>query len=366
MDLMIVGNRKLKFCRCFGILSTSAFSFLLLFAFPKVSAQVQGAKLSGTATNGAGAAGPNTDSAVKNAPTAITPMAKSDAAILYAAPSVAVAGDAPPLHLNPAIAKLAQGEAIIGIQTDDMSLQNCRSLTRVDYDYAYVDMEHGALNLDGLAYCIAAMVDKAAVLKKGNAQPNVALFARFPPYGRDLQSNDWIAKQALDMGLMGIIFNGVDNKEQMMRLVQYMRYPQQKTSKYQQPPGLRGSAPGNPSFVWGISTDEYERHADVWPLNPEGDLLAIPMIETAEGLKNVDEIAAVPGVGAIFVGNGGDLHQYLGVPRRDSPEVEQARQTILAACKAHNVACGITALTKADVDKRLKEGWKMIRTGRGE
>jgi 2-keto-3-deoxy-L-rhamnonate aldolase RhmA len=89
------------------------------------------------------------------------------------------------------------------------------------------------------------------------------------------------------------------------------------------------------------------------------------MIETAEGLKNVDEIASVPGVGAIFVGAAGDLHQYLGVPR-DSPEVEEALQTILKACKAHNVPCGITAITKADVDKRLKEGWKMIRTGRGE
>jgi 4-hydroxy-2-oxoheptanedioate aldolase len=226
-------------------------------------------------------------------------------------------------------------------------------------------MEHGPLNLDGLAYCVAAMVDKAAILKKGNAQPNVALFARFPPYGRDLESNDWIVKQALDMGLMGIIFNGVENKEQMTRLIRYMRYPQQKTSKYQQPPGLRGYAPGNAVFAWGVSAAEYERRADVWPLNPEGDLLAIPMIETAEGLRNVDEIAAVPGVGAIFIGAGGDLHQYLGVPQ-DAPEVEQARQTILAACKAHNVACGITALTKADVDKRLKEGWKMIRTGRGE
>jgi 4-hydroxy-2-oxoheptanedioate aldolase len=193
----------------------------------------------------------------------------------------------------------------------------------------------------------------------------VALFARFPPYGRDLQSNDWIAKQALDMGLMGIIFNGVDNKEQMTRLVQYMRYPQQKTSKYQQPSGLRGYAPGNAAFAWGISVAEYERRADVWPLNPEGDLLAIPMIETAEGLKNADEIASVPGVGAIFIGAAGDLHQYLGVAQ-DSAEVEQARQTILAACKAHNVPCGITALTKADVDKRLAEGWKMIRTGRGE
>src|SRR6202790_3080357 len=271
-----------------------------------------------------------------------------------------------PQHLHPAVEKLAHGQPSIGTQTDDMSLQNCHALARLDVDYSYVDMEHGPLNLDGLAFCIAAMVDKAAVLKKHNPQPNVALFARFPPYGRDLESNDWIVKQALDMGLMGIIFNGVDNKEQMMRLVQYMRYPQQKTSKYQQPSGLRGSAPGNPSFAWGVSTGEYELHADVWPLNPEGDLLAIPMIETAEGLKNVDEIAAVPGVGAIFLGNGGDLHQYLGVPRRDSPEVEQARQTILAACKAHNVVCGITALTKADVEKRLKEGWKMIRTGTGE
>jgi len=270
-----------------------------------------------------------------------------------------------PLHLNPAVEKLARGEAIIGTQTDDMSLQNCHSLARLNFDYTYVDMEHGPLNLDGLAYCVAAMVDKTAILKNGNAQPNVALFARFPPYGRDLESNDWIVKQALDMGLMGVIFNGVENKEQMTRLVRFMRYPQQKTSKYQQPPGLRGYAPGNAIFAWGVSAAEYERHADVWPLNPEGDLLAIPMIETLEGLKNVDEIAAVPGVGAIFIGAGGDLHQYLGVPQ-DSPEVEQARQTILTACKAHNVACGITALTKADVDKRLKEGWKMIRTGRGE
>jgi 4-hydroxy-2-oxoheptanedioate aldolase len=278
--------------------------------------------------------------------------------------AIALAQEAP-LHLNPAVEKLAHGQPIIGTQTDDMSLQNCHSLARLNFDYTYVDMEHGPLNLDGLAYCVAAMVDKAAVLKKANAQPNVALLARFPPYGRDLESNDWIVKQALDMGLMGIIFNGVDNKEQMTRLIRYMRYPQQKTSKYQQPPGLRGYAPGNAIFAWGVSAAEYERRADVWPLNPEGDLLAIPMIETAEGLKNVDEIAAVPGVGAIFIGAGGDLHQYLGVPQ-DAPEVEQARQTILAACKAHNVACGITALTKADVDKRLKEGWKMIRTGRGE
>jgi 4-hydroxy-2-oxoheptanedioate aldolase len=287
------------------------------------------------------------------------------AAILaFAASTNTPSAQQPYLHLNPAIVKLAAGKPIIGGQTNDMSLQNCRAMARMDFDYMYVDMEHGAINLDGLAYCVQGMVDKAAVLKKGNAQPNVALFARFPPYGRDLDSNDWIVKQALDIGLMGVIFNGIDNKDQATRVVRYMRYPQQKTSKYQQPPGLRGYAPGNAAFAWGISTAEYERRADVWPLNPEADLLAIPMIETLEGLKNVDQIAATPGVGAIFIGAAGDLHQWLGVPI-DSPEVEAARQTILASCKAHNVACGITAIGKADVDRRLKEGWKMIRTGQG-
>ena len=271
----------------------------------------------------------------------------------------------PYVHMNPAIEKLAAGKPMIGTQTADMSLQNCRALARLDYDYVYVDMEHGPLNLDALASCRAAMVDKAYALKTGSAREKVALFARFPPYGRDIESNDWIVKQALDMGLMGIIFNGIDNKEQATRVVRYMRYPQQKTSKYQQPPGLRGFSPGNAIFAWGISEAEYERRADVWPLNPEGDLLAIPMIETADGLKNVNDIATTPGIGAIFIGAGSDLRQWLGVPVA-SPEVEEARQTILKACLSHNVPCGITATTKADVDKRLAEGWKMIRTGRAE
>ena len=51
-------------------------------------------------------------------------------------------------------------------------------------------------------------------------------------------------------------------------------------------------------FAWGISAAEYERH-------PEGDLLAIPMIETAEGLKNVDEIAAAR-CRCVFIGAGAD------------------------------------------------------------
>ena len=264
-----------------------------------------------------------------------------------------------PKHLNPVIEKLAAGQPFFGVQTGDLSLENARALARADIDYVYLEMEHGPMDFEGLHRFTVGMIDKAAILKKGNAQPSVAIFARFAPYGRE--QAQWFVKQALDIGLMGVIFNGIDNREQALLAVRNMRYPQKKTSKFQNPPGLRGYAPGTALWWWGISDAEYERRADLWPLNPDGDLLAIMMIETSEGLKNADEIAATPGVGAIFVGAGGDLHQYLGV-EMNSPELEQGFQTILKACLAHNVACGITALNARDIAKRRMEGWKMIRT----
>src|SRR5579864_7364241 len=264
-----------------------------------------------------------------------------------------------PKHLNPVIEKLAAGKPFLGVQTGDLSLENARSLARADIDYVYLEMEHGPMDFDGLHRFTVGMIDKAGILKKGNAQPNVAIFARFAPYGRE--QAQWFVKQALDIGLMGVIFNGIDDPEQALLAVRNMRYPQKRTSKYPEPKGLRGYAPGTALWWWGVSDDEYERRADLWPLNPEGDLLAIMMIETAEGLKNADAIAAVPGVGAIFVGAGADLSQYLGV-ERNAPELERGFQTILKACLAHNVACGITALNGNDIAKRLREGWKMIRT----
>jgi 4-hydroxy-2-oxoheptanedioate aldolase len=264
-----------------------------------------------------------------------------------------------PKHLNPVIEKLAAGKPFIGFQTGDLSLEMARTMARSDIDYVYLEMEHGPMDFQGLHHFAVGMIDKEAILKKGNAQPNVALFARFPPAGRD--GSGWVVKQALDLGLMGVIFNDVDSAEQATRAVQSMRYPQMRTSKYPTPLGMRGHAPGYALWVWGVSAEEYERRADVWPLNPDGDLMAIMMIESAEGLKNVDAIAATPGVGALFLGQGSDLSHFMGVPQ-SSPEVEQAFQTILKACLAHNTPCGITATNSDNIAKRLREGWKMIRT----
>jgi 4-hydroxy-2-oxoheptanedioate aldolase len=262
-----------------------------------------------------------------------------------------------PVHLNPVIEKLSQGKAFVGVNTGDLSLENARTLARAPIDYVYVDMEHTPLDFQGLHMFNIGMIDKAMVLKKGSVQPNVALFARFPP---EADQAGWVVKQALDIGLMGVIFNGVDTRAQGLAAVQSMRYPQLRGSKYFEPAGKRGAAPGLATWIWGLTTDEYERHADLWPLNPEGDLLAIAMIESEEGVKNLDQILSVPGIGAVFIGNANDLRHSMGVPAT-SPEVEAARQTILKGCLAHNVACGITVASGADMNKRLGEGWKMIR-----
>jgi 4-hydroxy-2-oxoheptanedioate aldolase len=262
-----------------------------------------------------------------------------------------------PVNLNPVIEKLAQGKAFVGVNTGDLSLENARTLARAPIDYVYVDMEHTPLDIAGLHMFNIGMIDKAAAVKKGSVAPNVALFARFPP---EADEGAWVVKQALDIGLMGVIFNGVDTREQALAAVQSMRYPQLRGSKYFEPAGKRGAAPTLATWIWGLTTEEYERHADLWPLNPEGDLLAIAMIESVEGLKNLDAILSVPGIGAAFIGNANDLRHTMGVPAT-APEVETARQTILAGCKRHNVACGITVASGAEMVKRLDEGWKMIR-----
>lgn len=264
---------------------------------------------------------------------------------------------APTVHLNPVVDKLAKGLPFVGVSTGDLSLENARTLARAPIDYVYVDMEHTPLNIDALHTFHIGMTDRALIVKKGNLQPNVALFARFPP---EADESAWVVKQALDIGLMGVIFNGVENRAHALAAVQSMRYPQLRGSRYFEPAGKRGAAPTLATWIWGLNAEEYEARADLWPLNPSGDLLAIIMVESVEGLKNLDDVLSVPGVGAVFIGNANDLRHSLGVPP-GSPEVEAARQTILKGCLAHKVACGITVNSGAEMAKRLNEGWKMIR-----
>lgn len=293
-------------------------------------------------------------------------LALSAVLVVYPLLAGTLSAQLPPLsptHLNPAIAKLASGKAIYGLLTQDLSRENARTVARRETDFIFIDMEHSPLNLDALANFVAAMNDKAYTVKNG-AQPRSALVVRMPPYASENAS--WVVKQALDIGVMGFVFNTVETKEQAEAAVKSMRYPPWKAfpNTHRGPVGIRGWSPAGAVWAWGIETEEYRRRADVWPLNPEGDLMAIMIVETAEGVKNVDAIAQVPGVTALSAAAGGDLSSSYGVPA-NAPEVEAARQSILRACLTHNVPCWISPSNKADLDRRMKEGWRMFRTANG-
>jgi 4-hydroxy-2-oxoheptanedioate aldolase len=158
------------------------------------------------------------------------------------------------------------------------------------------------------------------------------------------------------MGAFGIMFPAIENKQQALEAVSSARYPQVKGTKYPEPIGRRGNGNMPAAWFWGLSRPEYSRRADIWPANPEGELLLFLQIETAEGVKNVDEILSVPGIGVLFVGPN-DLSWSLGVPQ-GSPEHEAAVERVLKACMARNIPAAIT-VTEADVVKRLKQGFRI-------
>ncbi len=263
-----------------------------------------------------------------------------------------------PTRLNRMVERLTAGEVVFGASTTNLSLDNAQALATSGLDYVYVDYEHGPMNFETLRTFLVGMIDKAAAVSKGSPQPNVTPLARFAPYGRE--QAEWAAKQGLDLGLMGVIFPSVETRRQVLDAVRLMRYPPRLDSAYPEPAGRRGVGARVAQWFWGVTAAEYERRADVWPLNPHGDLIVVLLIESAEAVRNIDELLTVPGVGGVLIGPS-DLSNSLGVAR-GSAETEAAIQTILRACLAHDVPCGITA--GADqMARRIEEGFRILGTG---
>ncbi len=264
------------------------------------------------------------------------------------------------LHLNPVVEKLSQGSHVFGVSTSDLSLQNARSLAASqEIDYVYVDMEHNPLRFDELERFVAFLVasDKAGIARRGHTQAHPAVFARFPPSGRE--QTLWMVKHALDIGLMGILINNIETPEQAENIVRTMRPMPRRDATLLHPSGLRGTVICG---FWGITRDECRKRADLWPLNPEGDLVFWPMIETRLGVQNADAIAQIPGVGGFYLGAGADLTAGYGAETVDDPEVAAAFEHLLAVCQTRNIACGGT-VSPANAALRIEQGYRILNFG---
>jgi len=271
-------------------------------------------------------------------------------------------------RLNGAIAKLSEGKTIFGVWSSNRDLRNARMIGGANIDYVIYDTEHQPFDMHNFHQFLMN-------LRGPDGKFKVTPFIRIPAYGREVEKNNWVVKQVLDLGAMGIIFPHIDTPEMAEQAVSSMRYPAFKDSPYQTPPGHRGWSPGEATAAWGISAAEYGKRADLWPLNPNGELLLIVLIESPMAIENLDKILSVPGVGAVFVGpmdlqsNMGYRGQGFTMPGAGAPaantakpDAEQLIQKALATCKKHNTPVAILT-NSMDVKARVAQGFNMPTIG---
>ena len=184
--------------------------------------------------------------------------------------------------------------------------------------------------------------------------PNsLALMTRLPIFHNDVAAARQRTAEMLNLGVQAIVFPDMESGEEANQAIASMRYPV-AGSKFKEPAGVRPEGVGDAPAFWGMSEAEYRRKADVYPINPDGELASIFIVESVKGIENSREITrARPTVA--FAGPGTLRRNFGG----DMVKVESAIQTQLASCKEFNVACGITANAN-DIEKRIKEGFKVI------
>jgi 4-hydroxy-2-oxoheptanedioate aldolase len=194
-------------------------------------------------------------------------------------------------------------------------------------DYVCIDRQHGMIGYETML----AMLQ--AVTNSGEAVPIV----------RVTQNSPAEIMQVLDAGALGVIVPFVNTTEEAARAVAACRFP---------PEGIRSYGPVRAAHVLGSNDPE--------PVSQE--VLCIAMIETREGLENVEEIAATPGLDAIYIGPA-DLALSLGLhpaSGAQDPVHRRAIERIRDACQTAGIAAGMHCSSGAEAGEYAQRGFDMI------
>ena len=195
-----------------------------------------------------------------------------------------------------------------------------------------------------------------AELAKSPGRLKHPLVTKIPKIGTDpARAVDNISKQ-LNLGVSAVVFVDVESAEEVKQGLAAMRFKSNG--------GTRPDAVGSAPAYWDVSEQDYRQKADLWPLNPNGELVNWTIVESKEGLAKIREIAAVKGIGALFPGAGTLRGVFTTVNQEgqrifDQEGWEAAIQQVLSACKEFNVPCGYPA-TEKDIEMRMKQGFSVF------
>lgn len=297
-------------------------------------------------------------------------------AAVLATPSLVVA-QSEPRHLNPIVDLLVQRKPVFGLYAPANPRRRPGAEAPAD---APTPKTQAQLASDALAYRQADYIFDGSM--EGNFDAGYPQFVDFvkgmaasgrlpwthplavktPEIAPDLAvARVRIAKQ-LNAGASTIVFVDVKSADEVKQGLSMMRFAANGGSR----DADLGSAPG----LWGLSEKDYREKADLWPLNPRGELVNWTIVESKEGLAKIREIAAVKGIGVLFPGAGtlrGVFSSTDAAGKRvfDEAAWEAAIQQVLAACKEFGVACGYPANLN-DIELRMKQGFSVFVIGWGD
>jgi 2-keto-3-deoxy-L-rhamnonate aldolase RhmA len=211
----------------------------------------------------------------------------------------------------------------------------------VDYKRAHY------LSTSGTSEAFLAYIEQ--IRKTGGSMRTHPFTAKIGIWHRNPENVRGAIERQLNAGHVGVVMEAVESPQEVRDVIRAIRLTSAGGTRPES--GLENAA-----AYWGLPVDEYKKKADVWPLNPNGELLVSVIIESRAGIEKVNEIAAEPGVAQIFAGYG----TLGGVFKGDPEGRENAARTILAACKKAGIPCGFPVNNPAEMQQRMKEGWSVF------
>ena len=232
--------------------------------------------------------------------------------------------------------QLRAGGPKLGLFVNSHSPTVAEQLAHSGYDWLLVDTQHGPMSFETLSAMLAGIA-------QGGAKSLVRVAGYHDRGG---------IQQSLDMGADGVLVPYINTAEEARQAVSCARYPTAGTRSVYFPQrsmnrkGLLGYA--------GAAND---------------NVIVALQVETADCIRNIDEIAAVPGVDILFLGQN-DLCMSMGLYEKyefphmyTSPELNDATNKLVAAAKRNNVILGLFLFGTARVGEFLEKGFPFISLG---
>ena len=265
-------------------------------------------------------------------------------------------------RINRAIELLEQGQPIYYTGSHsgtEGSFEQGKKDAQIYADYISYDMEHAPYDIKGLADYMRGLV-AGGPTKSGHRTP--AVIVNVPVNGTDeaaVRANAWMFQQVLATGVHGIMLTHADSPGAVRAFVEAVRFPIHKQGVDKGINEGRRGAHGTPTAaqIWGVSNEEYLDKADVWPLNPNGELLLGLKLEDKYALANAEENLKIPGIGFAEWGPG-DMALSLGIRgpgAEKNPRMQAARAKVFAACKANKIFF-LNSMNVDNVIDMIKEG----------